>query len=106
MDQAEVLDRKRSKLPKELPNSENVIYVPIDFAHQSLTENFWLLVLIKQNPLFLRLEGVSQYITKEAFNSTMKEIATLSQNANSIFSYLLLTSFLIIILKLALVRVI
>ena len=28
VDQPEVQDRKRSKLPKELPNSENVTYVP------------------------------------------------------------------------------
>ena len=31
------------------------------------------------------LEGVTQYITKEAFNSTMKEMAMLSKEASSIF---------------------
>ncbi len=85
VDQPEVQDRKRSKLPKELPNSENVIYVPIDFAHQSLTERLLNSGFDKTKSTVFTLEGVTQYITKEAFNSTMKEIATLSQNANSIF---------------------
>ncbi len=31
------------------------------------------------------LEGVSQYITKEAVSSTIKELATLTQKASSIF---------------------
>ena len=85
VDQPEVQDRKRSKLPKELPNSENVIYVPIDFAHQSLTERLLNSGFDKTKSTVFTLEGVTQYITKEAFNSTMKEIATLSQNASSIF---------------------
>ena len=33
----------------------------------------------------ITLEGVSQYITKEAVSSTIKEMATLTQKANSIF---------------------
>ena len=85
VDQPEVQDRKRSKLPKELPNSENVIYVPIDFAHESLTERLLNSGFDKTKSTVFTLEGVTQYITKEAFNSTMKEIATLSQNASSIF---------------------
>ena len=85
VDQPEVQDRKRSKLPKELPNSENVIYVPIDFAHQSLTERLLNSGFDKTKSTVFTLEGVTQYITKEAFNSTMKEITTLSQNTSSIF---------------------
>ena len=38
MDQPEVSDNKLAKLPKELPNAENVTYVNIDFSYQSLTE--------------------------------------------------------------------
>ena len=85
VDQPEVQDRKRSKLPKELNNSDNVTYVTIDFAHQSLTERLLNSGFDKTKSTVYTLEGVTQYITKEAFNSTMKEIATLSQNANSIF---------------------
>lgn len=85
VDQPEVQDRKRSKLPKELPNSENVTYVPVDFSHQSLTERLLDSGFDKTKSTVFTLEGVTQYITKEAFNSTMKEMATLSQEASSIF---------------------
>ena len=85
VDQLEVQDRKRSKLPKEVANLENITYVTIDFAHQSLTERLLNSGFDKTKSTVFTLEGVTQYITKEAFNSTMKEIATLSQNASSIF---------------------
>ena len=85
VDQPEVQDRKRSKLPKELPNSENVTYITVDFAHQSLTERLLDSGFDKTKSTVFTLEGVTQYITKEAFNSTMKEMATLSQEASSIF---------------------
>ena len=85
VDQPEVQDRKRSKLPKELPNSENVTYVPVDFSHQSLTERLLDSGFDKTKSTVFTLEGVTQYITKEAFNSTMKEMAMLSKEASSIF---------------------
>ena len=87
VDQPEVQDRKRSKLPTELPNSENVTYVAVDFAHQSLTERLLNAGYDKTKSTVFTLEGVTQYITKEALNSTMNEMATLSQNASSIFVF-------------------
>ena len=85
VDQPEVQARKRSKLPKELPNSENVTYVTVDFTHQSLTEQLMDAGFDQSKSTVFTLEGVSQYITKEAFSSTIKEMATLTQNASSIF---------------------
>jgi methyltransferase (TIGR00027 family) len=87
VDQPEVQDRKRSKLPTELPNSENVTYVAVDFAHQSLTERLLNAGYDKTKSTVFTLEGVTQYITKEAFNSTMNEVATLSQKASSILVF-------------------
>ena len=87
VDQPEVQDRKCSKLPTELPNSENVTYVAVDFAHQSLTERLLNAGYDKTKSTVFTLEGVTQYITKEAFNSTMNEVATLSQKASSIFVF-------------------
>ena len=87
VDQPEVQDRKRSKLPKELNNSDNVTYVTIDFAHQSLTERLLNAGFDKTKSTVFTLEGVTQYINKEAFNSTVNEMATLSQNASSIFVF-------------------
>ena len=85
VDQPEVQDRKRTKLPKELPNSENVTYVTVDFAHQSLTERLLNSGFDKTKSTVFTLEGVTQYITKEAFNSTVKEMSMLCQKTSSIF---------------------
>ena len=83
--QPEVQSRKLNKLPKELSNSKNITYVSVDFAHQSLTERLLNAGFDQTKSTIFTLEGVTQYITKEAFNMTMKEIAMLSREANSIF---------------------
>jgi len=85
VDQPEVQTRKRSKLPKELPNSENVTYVGIDFNHQSLAEQLLAAGFDQSKSTVFTLEGVSQYITKDAVTSTIKELATLTQNESSTF---------------------
>ena len=85
VDQPEVLDRKFSKLPKELPNSENVTYVNIDFSYQSLTEQLIAAGFDQSKSTIFTLEGVSQYITKEAVSSTIKELASLTKETNSTF---------------------
>ena len=86
VDQLEVQARKRSKLPKELPNLENVTYVSVDFAHQSLTERLLNAGFDRTKSTVFTLEGVTQYISKEAFNSTMKEMSRLCQKTSSIFA--------------------
>jgi len=85
VDQPEVQTRKRAKLPRELPNSENVTYVTVDFTHQSLTKQLMDAGFDQSKSTVFTLEGVSQYITKEAVSSTIKEMATLTQKASSIF---------------------
>ena len=89
VDQPEVQARKRSKIPRELPNSENVTYVTVDFTHQSLTKQLMDAGFDQSKSTVFTLEGVSQYITKEAVSSTIKEMATLTQKASSIFFYIL-----------------
>jgi methyltransferase (TIGR00027 family) len=85
VDQPEVQDRKRSKLTKELPNSESVTYVSVDFNHQSLTEQLLAAGFDQSKSTVFTLEGVSQYITKEAVTSTIKELAALTKKASSTF---------------------
>ena len=85
VDQPEVSDNKLSKLPKELPNAENVTYVSIDFSYQSLTEQLIGAGFDQKKSTIFTLEGVSQYITKEAVSSTIKELASLTRDTNSIF---------------------
>ena len=85
VDQPEVSDRKLSRLPKKIPNSENITYVSVDFSNQSLTEQLIKEGFDQTKSTIFTLEGVSQYITREALNSTIKEIAMLSQKAPSVF---------------------
>ena len=85
VDQPEVSDNKLAKLPKELPNSDNVTYVNIDFSYQSLTEQLIGAGFDQNKSTIFTLEGVSQYITKEAVSSTIKELASLTRDTNSIF---------------------
>ena len=85
VDQPEVSDNKLAKLPKELPNSENVTYVNIDFSYQSLTDQLISAGFDQEKSTIFTLEGVSQYITKEAVSSTIKELASLIKDTNSIF---------------------
>ena len=85
VDQPEVQARKRSKLPKELPNSESVTYVSVDFNHQSLTEQLLAAGFDQSKSTVFTLEGVSQYITKEAVTSTIKDLAALTKKTSSTF---------------------
>lgn len=85
VDQPEVQEKKRSKLPNEISNSENVTYVSIDFNHQSLKEQLLNAGFDQNKSTVFTLEGVSQYITKEALASTLNELAVLTQNSNATF---------------------
>ena len=85
VDQAEVQARKRSKLPENLTNAANVTYVTVDFTHQSLAEQLTAAGFDKSKPTIFTLEGVSQYITKEAVSSTIEELAMLIQTTSATF---------------------
>ena len=83
VDQDEIQERKRLKLPKGLPNSEQVLYVTVDFSHQSLSQQLLAAGFDVTKSTVFTLEGVSQYITKEALASTLDELKILIQNPNS-----------------------
>jgi len=83
VDQPEVQGIKRLKLPKSISNRKNIIYVSIDFNNQSLKEQLLDSGFDKSKSTIYTLEGVSQYIPKEALSSTLKELATLNANSNS-----------------------
>lgn len=87
VDQAEVQKRKRLKLSKEVPNVENITYVSVDFNHQSITDQLLAAGFDKGKSTIFTLEGVSQYIPKEAMASTLKELGALSQKRCSMFFY-------------------
>lgn len=85
VDQPEVSDKKLSKLPKDLPNQENITYVNVDFSYQSLNEQLLTAGFDQTKSTIFTLEGVSQYITKEAVSSTIKELSLITKDARSIF---------------------
>ncbi|MBT3610269.1 MAG: SAM-dependent methyltransferase [Gammaproteobacteria bacterium] len=85
VDQSEVQSRKLSKLPENLTSSENVTYVAVDFTHQSLSEQLTASGFDVSKPPVFTLEGVSQYITKEAVSATIEELSTLIQTTTSTF---------------------
>ena len=85
VDQPEVQEIKRSKLPDEIANAENVTYVSIDFNYQSLKEQLLNAGFDQSKSTIFTLEGVSQYITREALNSTLRELALLTPNSNATF---------------------
>ena len=85
VDQPEVSDIKLSKLPKDLPNLENITYVNVDFSYQSLSEQLLTAGFDQTKSTIFTLEGVSQYITKEAVSSTIRERSSITKDARSIF---------------------
>jgi len=85
VDQPEVSDIKLSKLPKDLPNLENITYVNVDFSYQSLSEQLLTAGFDQTKSTIITLEGVSQYITKEAVSSTIRELSLITKDARSIF---------------------
>ncbi|MCJ8296926.1 MAG: class I SAM-dependent methyltransferase, partial [Colwellia sp.] len=64
---------------------ENVTYVSVGFNQQSLAEQLLAAGFDQSKPTVFTLEGVSQYITKEAVTATIKEIAALTQKTSSTF---------------------
>lgn len=85
VDQKEVQNRKRSKLPSNAPNLENIKYVSVDFNHQSLKKQLLEAGFDESKSAIFTLEGVSQYISKKAVNSTLEELEELTKNTNATF---------------------
>lgn len=85
VDQLDVQALKREKLPKDIPNADKVTYVDVDFNHQSLTEQLVAAGFDQKKSTVFTLEGVSQYIPKEALVSTLKEVAELAQSKSITF---------------------
>jgi len=90
VDHPSVIKKKRAKMKKilgKLPN--HVIFVPIDFEKQSLdTELKKAGYNLTSKTLFI-WEGVTQYISKEANDSTLKHVAQAAPGSKIVFTYVL-----------------
>lgn len=85
VDQQEVQQRKRSKLPIEIQNTPNLTYVSVDFNTQTLENRLLNHGFDPTKPTIITLEGVSQYITKDAFATTLKSLVELTKETKLIF---------------------
>lgn len=85
VDQQEVQQRKRSKLPVEIQNRENLTYVSVDFNTQTIENRLLNHGFDPTKPTIVTLEGVSQYITKDALEATLKSLVELTKRTKLIF---------------------
>lgn len=83
-------DKKKKIMKKclgELPR--NIIFTPIDFNIQTLDEVLEVIELDFSKPIFFIWEGVTQYITKEAVENTLRFISKASSESAVVFTYAL-----------------
>ena len=85
-----VIEKKKAKMKKILGKlPDHVTYVPIDFEKQSLeTELKKAGYDLNSKTLFI-WEGVSQYISKEANDNTMKYVVQAAPGSKIVFTYIL-----------------
>ena len=90
LDSPELLKVKRSYIDKkigELPS--NVSLVPIDFNSQDLGEELKKAGYALSSKTLFIWEGVTQYISKEAVDNTLKYVAQASTGSNIVYTYVL-----------------
>ncbi|MBA7628375.1 hypothetical protein ES703_35856 [subsurface metagenome] len=90
LDFPELQKVKRSYIDKkigELPS--NVSLVPIDFNSQDLGEELKKAGYTLSSKTLFIWEGVTQYISKEAIDNTLKYVAQASSGSRIVFSYVL-----------------
>ncbi|MDC1106101.1 SAM-dependent methyltransferase [Prolixibacteraceae bacterium] len=85
IDQIEVQSRKQTKLPKNIPNVQNITYVSIDFNHETLGDQLLNAGFDPYKSTVFTLEGVSQYITKKAVDATLTEINNLTKSSTTFY---------------------
>ena len=92
LDHPSVIKQKKAKMEKILGKlPDHVIYVPIDFEKQSLdTELKKAGYNLNSKTLFI-WEGVTQYISKEANDSTLKYVAQAAPGSKIVFTYIILS---------------
>ena len=90
LDHPEVLKFKRSIINKKLGGlPSNLSLVPIDFNNQELGEELKKAGYDLSSTTLFIWEGVTQYISKEAIDNTIKYVAQSSTGSKIIFTYVL-----------------
>jgi methyltransferase (TIGR00027 family) len=90
VDHPSVIKRKRKKLGKILGKlPPHVIFVPIDFEKQSLDAELKKAGFDLSSKTLFIWEGVTQYISKEANDNTLRYISQAAPGSKIVFSYVL-----------------
>ena len=89
LDQSEVQRRKKSIIENTVPRSKKITYIEIDFNKDSITKKLINAGFDPAKNTIFTLEGISQYISKDSFYSTLKEISQLTKRSKTtiFFSY-------------------
>tara|TARA_Y100001978_G_C23619657_1_gene397826 strand:- start:68 stop:985 length:918 start_codon:yes stop_codon:yes gene_type:complete len=89
LDQSAVQKKKLAALDKIIPRSKKITYIAINFSKESITNKLSNSGFDSKKNTIFTLEGLSQYITKDAFSSTLKEISDLTKKTKTtiFFSY-------------------
>jgi len=81
-------DFKRAMLRNaSIAEPANLIFVPLDFEHHTLTESLAEAGLDAQHPTFFSWLGVVPYLTLSAFRATLDMVASLPAGSGITFDY-------------------
>jgi methyltransferase (TIGR00027 family) len=90
LDHPSVIKQKKAKMEKILGKlPDHVIYVPIDFEKQSLDAELEKAGYDLTSKTLFISEGVTQYISKEANDSTLKYVAQAAPGSKIVFTYII-----------------
>ncbi|MFC1810658.1 SAM-dependent methyltransferase [Patescibacteria group bacterium] len=90
VDHPKVIKKKKAKMKKILGKlPDHVTYVPVDFEKQNLEVELKKAGYNLNSKTLFILEGVTQYISKEANDNTMKYIALAAPGSKIVFTYIL-----------------
>jgi len=90
VDYPSVIEKKKAKMKKVLGKlPDHVVYVPVDFEKQSLDAELKKAGYNLNSKTLFIWEGVSQYISKEANENTMKYVAQAAPGSKIVFTYIL-----------------
>jgi methyltransferase (TIGR00027 family) len=90
VDHPSVIKKKRAKMKKVLGKlPDHVVYVPVDFEKHSLEIELKKAGYDLTSKTLFIWEGVTQYISKEANDNTMKYISQAAPGSKIVFTYVL-----------------
>lgn len=82
------LDKRRRLAAAGIAEPPTVVYVPVDFEHQSLVESLRRQGFRPDRPALVSWLGVSMYLTRDALGATLRELAGLAPGTEVVLDYL------------------